>query len=1289
MVSPRKKNANEAVSPRLARFIAGSVRRRQSFGSKKSSNTGSASGSTQKHLRKWPLQRQGIVLSKSKSQEIESRDDAKSPESFSPSPSNVLRRRSVDSMEVSPLGSPKILQFDDTIDQNAFQVPNTDMNDHVARKSMLTNKLGSILPGTPSQGYHSLTTKLPDPSPRARSSLSRICNPHATRKISEVDKLNRSPSSLGLACTSASGQSKSNVPDIDRHKGLSESQRFGIPRTKNFEESISKLDKTTEKRSNRQLATHFDFLNLKKSRNVIIPKTQRNFDRSIPSEAEEVSSPLFCQSISDHIASDRSETIVFYNESGESPDSERNGREREYSECLEVVRVDNQENPQVISSIRSTSERDGFMQIMRRDRSASELHSLCACMTTLEDVLRARSFFVGMSHKTASRQDYKGETPMHAFSNNKTLAVNLTGNNEFETKDYLVLYRQPTFDQESLNQLHEQTTKFLKERLLPSFPGAMIIRDNKGYVPFEEGLLDWIDTNKKANDVDAANNDNYSNYLSSYTNAVSDAVSHAWKSTSTTLLTAMSKMAEPDMQKGDERDVETGESGDIKQVSSKDELTGHRGDTSAFLNQKKLSPHARFCLQMLSLIVEQLEMSVDKPTVSIHSGIDVDRDQKPRKSTGLQLMYRPLDLAAQIVENVAAIPALLQTILSINEDADMEFALSTTIIRRVLIDKHSVGPWLTNMLQNPHRSVSRRAIEYLQIVSKLCEEEEKATTRHAGESKPASDELIEEVSRLRDFVPSLLSLGENGMEEASTTKVVSDVLDKMISKPFVATVVLFDAVFLALMILGFRSAVNGMIMGASLDTVLSWIYVANIGIFYFLIQEIGKIVSLLLISSHSRKYFLSFWNLIDVLAIVLALCSSVAMRWQFAIHMEGLEDADPLRGLLAISTGFLWLRVLSFLKSINIQLATFILAIITITKDILFFCVILLTLVISFSQMFFTLLAPSSCATGSISSQCSYGEYLLQFYIMMLGDFGNSERETFTTPFSVLMLVFYSFLVTVILLNVLIAIAGDSYEKCLLNSQRLFGRARVMLVAELVSFQSLLRKRDYQGEQFDHAKKNEDGVFSNWWMSGSWSWTRKWSRGSIVFFGLSMFVTFVWTIAEIVGFSRGGKYVSIVSSLSSVFVTIALYVTVILFLGQNPILTKKDGVPKKEWSNILQRVVLRVLGASQERRKEARRSKNKGQGDWHGRVQFLRREMDRIAEKQSELLNEQSEDFQAMVGQSENRLRSELQAIEERFRETNHSIVSAVDELKALISMAGSTAPEFRSPVPKEVEIEI
>ena len=218
-----------------------------------------------------------------------------------------------------------------------------------------------------------------------------------------------------------------------------------------------------------------------------------------------------------------------------------------------------------------------------------------------------------------------------------------------------------------------------------------------------------------------------------------------------------------------------------------------------------------------------------------------------------------------------------------------------------------------------------------------------------------------------------------------------------------------------------------------------------------------------------------------------------------------IKDDTYLRGLLAVTTGFLWLRVLNFLKAINMQLATFVLAILQITKDIFWFCIILLTLVVSFSQMFFTLMAPPTCATGDLSGrQCEPSEYLLGVYTILLGDFGLFTRADFGSVFSVLLVVVYSFLVTVVLLNVLIAIASDSYEKCLLKSQKLFGRARVMLIAELASFQSLLRRTDQDSNPQEHPT-TKGIVYSKWWTSSGLS--HNWSRGSVLFFWLSMVVT--------------------------------------------------------------------------------------------------------------------------------------------------------------------------------------
>jgi hypothetical protein len=109
--------------------------------------------------------------------------------------------------------------------------------------------------------------------------------------------------------------------------------------------------------------------------------------------------------------------------------------------------------------------------------------------------------------------------------------------------------------------------------------------------------------------------------------------------------------------------------------------------------------------------------------------------------------------------------------------------------------------------------------------------------------------------------------------------------------------------------------------------------------------------------------------------------------------------------------------------------------------------VILFIVIVLVSQMFFTLLAPDSCkeeaARGSM--ECSQNEYYLkvcgvvlevlvpfshrsyaQVYAIFLGDFGLFRRENFTSGFSVVLAVLYTFLVVLVLLNVLIAVASDS-----------------------------------------------------------------------------------------------------------------------------------------------------------------------------------------------------------------------------------------------------------------------
>jgi hypothetical protein len=641
----------------------------------------------------------------------------------------------------------------------------------------------------------------------------------------------------------------------------------------------------------------------------------------------------------------------------------------------------------------------------------------------------------------------------------------------------------------------------------------------------------------------------------------------------------------------------------------------------------------------------------------------------------------------------------MKTILLLQDDVDREFVLSTSIIRRVMVCKHSIGPWFTMMLQSHDRRLSQRSVDYLKAVSNELASSKHGKSMDSPSEQGNSTQFIDEVSRLQDFIPALLALGDRGIEEASTTLIVKKVLDRIISRPFAVTVVLCDAFFLTLMILGFRFAVNRLLLGGSFDVVLQWIYVCNTGIFYFIIREIGKTVSLFLISKRARMYFLSFWNLIDILAVGLTLASTISMRYHFTFKDLVLEEESAVRGLLAVTTGFLWLRVLSLLKAINRQLATFVLAIIQITKDITWFCVIMLTLVVSFAQMFFTLLAPSSCASGDPdATECKEAEYLLRVYTILLGDFGDFEREQFTSGFSVFLVVFYSFLVTVVILNVLIAVASDSYEKCLVRSQNLFGRARVMLIAELVSFQNLLMKAD-NTSYISNEKNFKSSIYSRWWSSGPWS--RNWSRGSVLFFCLSITVIVGWTLAELLGYARGKRYGSILFSLASVLVNVILFAAIMVFLSKGAASTKKE--PSKEddeeSDSMVQRAMLRLLGTSRDSQVDRRKARGEID-DWNGRVDYLQREMTHIAEQQKSLAVELSKSTENLVSQSEARLQAELCMIEQNFsylkgcmlnevkeaQTTNAKVTIAVEELKTLMSMAASTSA-YRSSVPSEVDL--
>jgi len=661
----------------------------------------------------------------------------------------------------------------------------------------------------------------------------------------------------------------------------------------------------------------------------------------------------------------------------------------------------------------------------------------------------------------------------------------------------------------------------------------------------------------------------------------------------------------------------------------------------------RLSNHAQLTLMILSAIVGKLEEDAKAELRSMSIRCN------DTEASGLHANSRAEMIRARLVERIASIPNLMKTLLLVEEEEERTRIFDLPIIRSVMLSRCAMGPWFTYMLRSDTRIVTHRAIEYLGLLSNVSGEFNQQQLAHRGSTHVTSksNEIREAVLGLEDFVPSLVGLDEAAIEQAATTPIVRSVLDTMITRQFAISVMFFDCLFLLCLIFSFRKCADGFVEGESPVTVIKWIYVANANIFYFIIRELGKAISLSLISSRGfwSKFFWGVWNVVDVFSILFSLASTIFIRVQFSEDTSLGEESRAIRWCLSVATGLLWLRALGFLKTINMHLATFVLATVQITKDLAWFLLILFTVVVSFSQMFYTLLLPPECAdaTGETLSICKSSEYYLSVYSILLGDYGQFGRQDFHTPFSVFLIVLFSFMVVIVLLNVLIAIVSDSYEKCLIRSQFLFGRARVMILAELISFQNLLRKDNHQ-IKYEHSDRN---TFRKLWIRQR---SRGWSKGSLIFFALSLVTLLIWFIGEMVGFAAGEDHGTITFSLASILVNVGVLAIMLTFLSKGTSGMTGASSNNNNSSNCASfwyRFMVGLLGTSE----GSSFDKDHDSGMWRGRAVYIQREMTRIT-------TESKTQIKAETKALEGQIYSEMEILERRVLESEVAVMSAISE---------------------------
>ena len=209
------------------------------------------------------------------------------------------------------------------------------------------------------------------------------------------------------------------------------------------------------------------------------------------------------------------------------------------------------------------------------------------------------------------------------------------------------------------------------------------------------------------------------------------------------------------------------------------------------------------------------------------------------------------------------------------------------------------------------------------------------------------DGLYDTIGSICGLIRILCVLDPSLVTRATMTPVVQRALDKRIFSPFAMTIAVIDGVIHVLLILAFRlGPAPAMFHLNPLDgsfRPFQYLF-ANMllfaCVFHFIVKEIQLSFAKYNLSPQLFwSDFFTFWNLIDVIPLFFVAFCAIAvdlhLRWR-AFDESCVDSTIPfyLRVAVAISTPFLWLRVLGHLKMWNKQLSVFILCSVEIMKDI-------------------------------------------------------------------------------------------------------------------------------------------------------------------------------------------------------------------------------------------------------------------------------------------------------------------------------------------------------------------
>lgn len=310
-----------------------------------------------------------------------------------------------------------------------------------------------------------------------------------------------------------------------------------------------------------------------------------------------------------------------------------------------------------------------------------------------------------------------------------------------------------------------------------------------------------------------------------------------------------------------------------------------------------------------------------------------------------------------------------------------------------------------------------------------------------------------------DFFAALQDLPDWLQDTAVVSLHVRSILNKKIIQRFPTSILLLDGYFLMMLIVAFEVASKDHItlrrklesnatnitdalanaistnctlgLGNNMDVpcVPDWPVNALFwGAGYFFTRELVQVLSLISLGG-LRTWFTDPTNYLDVAVIF-----SVTYN---AIMMENPDfgvSTPSFQSYCVFTKAILWLAVIYYLKSINVQFAVFVGGVYYVLRRLVAFLIAVIIILLTFAQMFFIIYRRTAlCNDQSASScghqypHCSFYYSLFRVYAMMMGNI-NAENRYYGLLEAQLVYVAYAFVVPLLMSNVLIAIVIDLYE---------------------------------------------------------------------------------------------------------------------------------------------------------------------------------------------------------------------------------------------------------------------